>query len=96
MEEKTYEVDKVAFDSSKQKYRGYWVRASYLIKPHSGDSLIEIFKEDKMVRRFIFPAYKIYNIGAHFSDIVDSEIDKNTNGYEMAAWDGLSGATVIF
>lgn len=87
-------VEKVAFESQAPD-RGYTVKASYLMPPHAGDALIEIFKDGQPLRSFLFPAYKIWNIAAHFSDIVDGEIVKSARGYEMAAWDGISGAVVI-
>ena len=88
-------VDKIAFEGPKEPDRGYTVRASYLKEPHAGDALIEIFKDGKLLRHFLFPAYKIWNISAHFRDIVDGEIEKSARGYEMAAWDGISGAVIL-
>ena len=90
-----YEVESIAFEGPKTPDRGYTIRASYLKEPHKGDALIEIFKDGQPLRRFLFPAYKIYNLSAHFSDIVDGEIENSARGYEMAAWDGISGATII-
>lgn len=84
-----YEIEKVAFEGPKTPDRGYTVKASYLKPPNEGDALIQVFKDGAVVREFLFPAYKIWNIAAHFSDIVDSEIAKNTAGYEKAAWNGL-------
>jgi len=52
---------------------------------------VEIFKDGQPHRSFTFPAYKIWNIAAHFRDIVDGEIEKSTSGYDMAASDGLNG-----
>lgn len=80
-------VDKLAFES-KQPDRGYTVRATYLLEPRS-EALVEIFKDGEKVRDFLFPAYRVWNIAAHFSDIVDSEIAQNADGYEMAAWPGI-------
>jgi hypothetical protein len=82
------EIDKLAFES-KEPDRGYTCRANYLKPPHGGDALVEIFKDGQPVREFLFPAYKIWNIAAHFRDIVDSEISKDAHGYEMADWNGL-------
>jgi hypothetical protein len=82
------EIEKVAFESEKPD-RGYTVKASYLKPPNSGDALVEIFKDGAKLRDFLFPAYKIWNIAAHFSDIVDGEIENNTSGYEMAASTGF-------
>ena len=85
-----YNIDKVAFDSTGQPDRGYAVKASYLLDPNAGDALIQIFKDGTVLREFLFPAYKVWNIAAHFKDIVDGEIEKNTSGYDMAAWNGIS------
>lgn len=77
--------------------RGYTCKAYYL--KDSGDALIEIFKDEKLLREFTFPAYKVYNISAHFNDIVDTEIWSKLspmvrtphykNGYKMASWTGF-------
>lgn len=88
------DIDKIAFES-KTPDRGYSVKASYLKQPDSGDALVEIFKDGIKLREFLFPAYKIWNIAAHFSDIVDGEIEESASGYEMAAWDGISGAVIL-
>ncbi|MBT9170261.1 MAG: hypothetical protein DDT18_00600 [Actinobacteria bacterium] len=88
------EIEELVFES-KGQYRGYTVRASYLKAPNEMDALVEIFKNGQPLRQFKFPAYKIYNIAAHFHDIVDGEIEKSTGGYKMAAWDGISNAKII-
>lgn len=79
------EVEKVAFEGPPEPYHGYTVRASYLKEPNAGDALIEISKDGNVVRRFTFPAYKIWNIAAHFRDIVDGERCNSMSGYEVAA-----------
>ena len=86
-----FDIEKVAFEGPKTPDRGYTMRVSYLKKPNNGNALVEVFKDGAAIRCFLFPAYKIYNLQAHFSDIVDGEIKNNTKGYEMAAWDGISG-----
>ncbi len=80
-------IDKVAYESPVN--RGFKVKATYLLEPE-GDALIEIFKDGEPLRWFLFPAYKIWNIAAHFNDIVDSEIAGNRVGYDMAAWTGFT------
>jgi len=90
-----YEIEKIAFEGPKEPDRGYTVRASYLKAPNDGDALIEVMLEGIPVRTFLFPAYKIWNIAAHFKDIVDGEIKNSPRGYNMAAWNGISGATII-
>lgn len=78
---------KLAFEGPNNPDRGYTCRAWYLEgKP---DALVEILKAGEVVRSFLFPAYKIYNIQAHFSDIVDSELANNDLGYRQAAWTGI-------
>jgi hypothetical protein len=71
--------------------RGYSAKAWYLkdIQESKGDALIEITLNGEVMHRFLFPAYKIWNIRAHFSDIVDGEIEGNDSGYGMAAWNGI-------
>lgn len=91
--ETEYKSEKVAFES-KEADRGYTVKCSYLIEP-SSEALVEIFKNGQIVRRFLFPAYKIWNIAAHFSDIVDGEIEASNIGYRIAASDGLGGNVAI-
>ena len=41
-----------------------------------------------------YPAYKIYNLSAHFSEIVDSEINNDTRGYEIAGSMGFGGVVM--
>jgi hypothetical protein len=85
-------IDKLAYESPED--RGYSVKASYLSEP-KGEALIEIFKGGEKLRWFLFPAYKVWNIAAHFSDIVDSEIAGNKVGYDMAAWTGFATLPTI-
>lgn len=94
-EEAHQAIDKVAFEGPKTPDRGYTIRATYLKEPYAKDALIEVMKGGKVIREFAFPAYKIYNLQAHFLDIVDGEIEGSARGYEMAAWDGISGALVL-
>jgi len=66
--------------------RGFNVKAWYL-NDDSGNALVKIFYDDELYREFNWPAYKIFNIAAHFGDIVDGELEKTSNklsGYEIA------------
>lgn len=85
-----YEIEKVAYDSSAQPDRGYSVKASYLKPPHNQDALIEISKDGAVIRSFLYPAYRIYNIAAHFSEIVDGEIENHDGGYRAADFNGIT------
>ncbi len=84
-----YDIKKVAFEGPETPDRGYTMRVSYLKPPASANALVEVMKDKVVVRKFLFPAYKIYNLQAHFGEIVDSEIEKNDNGYRQAAWCGI-------
>ena len=70
--------------------RGYKFKATYLKKPKGG-ALIEISKGDKMIREFLLPAYKIYNIAAHANDIVDGLEKESDEGLYIAGSNGLGG-----
>ena len=56
-----------------------------------GDALIEVERDGEVIRTFNFPAYKVWNIPAHSNDIIQSELDKDTDGYRIAGSDGLGG-----
>lgn len=73
--------------------RGFNARAYYLkdIEESRGDALIELRYNRKIVRKMLYPAYKIWNIPAHFSEIVTSEINNDTIGYEIAGNTLLGG-----
>lgn len=89
MSERKYEIETVVFEGPQTPDRGYTIRASYLKEPNKADALIEIFKDGNPVREFLFPAYKIWNLAAHFRDIVDGEIENSDSGYRAAAWTGI-------
>lgn len=80
-------IKQIAFDLPPD--RGFTVKASYLLEP-VGDALVEISRDGEPYRRFLYPAYKVWNIAAHFSDIVNSEIEGNFTGYDLAGWTGFS------
>lgn len=80
-------IEKVAFEGEK---RGYYFKATYLEEP-KGEALIEISKAGKMIREFIFHAYKIYNISAHADDIIDGLEKENDEGLLIAGSNGLGG-----
>jgi len=72
--ETSHEVAQVAYDTKDTPYRGFHVRASYLKAPKDRDAWIEVFRQGSVWRSYYYPAYRIYNIAAHFSDMVDSQI----------------------
>ena len=68
--------------------RGFVFRA-FELPESEGDALIEVERDGNIIKSFIFPAYKIYNIPAHADDIIESELAKNENGYFIAGSNGL-------
>ena len=87
MNKEELKIDKVAFEGEK---RGYYFKATYLEEP-KGESLIEISKGGKIVREFLFPSYKIWNIAAHGDDIIDGLEKENDEGLLIAGSNGLGG-----
>ena len=73
--------------------RGFNAKAWHLknTAESKGDSLIQISYNGQLLREFLFPSYKIWNIPAHFKDIVDGELSKDdkARGYRIAASTGL-------
>jgi hypothetical protein len=78
-------IDKLAFERN-TPINGYMFRAWYLSEPKA-DALVQISKDGAVVREFLWPAYKIWNIPAHEQDIVD-DIER---GLRIAASTGLEG-----
>jgi len=68
--------------------RGFVFRAIN-IPQSKGDALIEIEQFGIVLRRFKFPSYKVWNIAAHSSDIIESELSNTFAGYRMAASTGF-------
>lgn len=81
-------IDKITFESPDIK--GYRISAWYLLHPKS-DCLVRVTKGEEIVREFLYPAYKVWNLAAHAEEIIDSEIEKNQQGYLCAGSDGLGG-----
>lgn len=81
------EIEKVAFAIDGG---GYHFKASYLKEPNQ-DALIEISKEGKIVREFLFPAYKIWNIAAHAHDIAEGLDRESDDGLYVAGSTGFGG-----
>lgn len=77
---------KVAFEIEK---KGYTFKAT-LIEPKN-DALVEIFKGNNLIKEFLFPAYKIWNIAAHLDDIIDGLEEESDYGLHIAGSDGLGG-----
>jgi hypothetical protein len=84
-------VEKLAFESP--EINGHRIGAWYLTEP-KGDCLVKITNGDNLIREFLYPAYKVWNLAAHADEIIASEIEKNTEGYRRAGSDGLGGGVM--
>ena len=85
-------ISEVAFDF---KERGYRFKATYLEKP-KGEALIEISRiisdsEGELIKEFLFPSYKIWNIAAHMDDIIDGLERRSDDGLYIAGSNGIGG-----
>ena len=67
-------MEKLVFE---REDRGYTVRAWYRDAP-SGDARVEITRGEEKVKTFDYPAYRVWNIAAHFADIVDDLLDAHS------------------
>jgi len=70
--------------------RGFIFKA-WELPDSNGDALVEVERDKKVIRSFSFPAYKVWNIPAHSDDIIQSELNKDAEGYIIAGSDGLGG-----
>lgn len=85
--------DKQAFGINE---RGFTFKAWYCTD-NDGDAIIEVWCNEILVREFLYPAYKIWNIAAHVSDIIDGELSKTDTerGYRIAGDMMLVGGCVM-
>lgn len=81
-------VEKLAFES--HEINGHKISAWYLTEP-SGDCLVKITKGENIIREFLYPAYKVWNLAAHADEIIEGEIEKNMDGYRCAGSDAIGG-----
>lgn len=64
---------KIAF---KEKHKNFSVIAYYL-EDENPNALIVVKKDNKIYKKFEYPAYRIWNIAAHFSEMVENELYEN-------------------
>ena len=70
--------------------RGFTLKA-WDLPDSKGTALVEVERDGELIRIFTFPAYKIWNISAHASDIIEGELVNSFSGYRIAGSDGLGG-----
>ena len=62
----------LAFETA--PYRGFVAKAYYV--KGSQNALIEIARDGQPYAEYAYPAYRIWNVSAHFTDMIDNELDK--------------------
>ena len=60
----------------------------------NGDARVTIRRGNATLREFLWPAYKIWNIAAHASDIVDGLLKDDDSGLQIAGSTGLGGNVI--
>ena len=79
--------EKLMFERIKN-YKGFNIKAYVGDEPNAR---IEIYKNGNLYKEFNYPGYKIYNLQAHFTDIVNGELENSDEGYKIAGSTGLGG-----
>ena len=80
--------EKLAFE---REYKGFKIKAFW---GDESDARIEITKNETKYKTFFYPAYKIFNLQAHFEDIIDGELKNSVDGYKITGSDGLGGSVM--
>ena len=68
---KASEIDRPVFDISD---RGFRLRCFHI---EGQTSMIVIERDGKTIREFEYEAYRVWNIAAHFGDIVDELVEED-------------------
>lgn len=82
--------EKLAF-TRKNDYKGFNIKAFW---GNGADARIELIRDGNLYKEFLYPAYKIFNISAHFEDIVDGILNGNDSGFRVAGSTGLGGSVM--
>lgn len=58
-------------------YEGHVITARKAADPGDADVVIE--RNGEVVRHFVYPAYKVRNLAAHYTEVIDGEIAAGTD-----------------
>ena len=75
----------------KVEYKGFTAEAFW---GEGVDARIVITRPDKAIKELSYPAYKIFNIAAHWEDIVEGELVNSDEGWRIAGSDLLGGGVM--
>ena len=82
--------EKVAYEQTDSTNRfkiiAYWADET--------NARIELYRDGNLYKEFYYPAYKIFNLSAHFEDIVSGELNNDDSGYRVAGSTGLGGCVM--
>ena len=75
--------EKQAFDVQHKGFKaaGYWGAGA--------DGRVVVSKDGETIKEFEYPAYKIFNIAAHWHDIIDGELEDHGDSWLLAGWSGF-------
>lgn len=80
--------EKLAF---KVEHKGFTAEAFWGAGP---DARVVVTRDGQPYKEFTYPAYKIFNIQAHWQDIVEGELCGSDEGYRQAGSDFLGGCVM--
>ena len=63
---------KLAFETA--GYRGFVAKAYYIDGRKNAE--IEITRDGQYYAKYLYPAYRIWNIAAHFTDMIDNTMNR--------------------
>ena len=65
------------------------------VKAEDGDARVSIKRGDETLCEFAYPAYKVWNLEAHYDDIIDDLLgDNDGSGFAVAGSDLLGGCVM--
>jgi hypothetical protein len=80
---------KLAFEKTD---RGFTIKAYW---GDCADAEVEITRDGNTFKKFTYPSYKIFNLEAHFGDIVDGFLSSDElSGFRVAGSAGLGGVVM--
>jgi hypothetical protein len=80
--------EKIAFETEYKGFKavGYWGEGAV--------GRVVVTRDGNPFKEFAYPAYKIFNIAAHWQDIVEGELEGSDEGYFAAGTDLLGGCVM--
>ena len=75
----------------KVEYKGFTAEAFW---GDDADARVVVTRDGQPFKEFTYPAYKIFNIAAHWQDIVEGELKDSDEGYRIAGSDLLGGCVM--